>query len=375
MRHLAIVRRLAKLGNPHAGPGLVVVLGLLAGIAGCTRTYFRKAADNEVEGILAEKDTEPLWKIEQFHVYPDARARFADPSNPDHPPMPPDDYAAFARSPHPQQPGKAGVGYVRGTAWLDMIRVWDADNRQRREAADGASSAEEGGEKASSNVTAAKTARRPIATFLDEPLKAREPGFLLNLDQSIELGVLNSPQYQTFREQLYEAALPVTQQRFNFAFQWAASEDFIREWAGRQASGSSSSSTVGRVSSGSSSSSGTSTTSANSTSANSTPSNSNPATSTTGGTGSAATSSTSTTPTVTTGPGTNNWTGISTVSFSKLFSTGALLTFDFVNTNVWNFLGQSPFTSTSTINLNLTQPFLQGGGTQRLQSRGLTGSY
>ena len=29
---------------------------------------------------------------------------------------------------------------------------------------------------------------------------------------------------------------------------------------------------------------------------------------------------------------------------------------------MWNFLGQSPFTSTSTINLNLTQPFLQGGG-------------
>ena len=37
-------------------------------------------------------------------------------------------------------------------------------------------------------------------------------GFLLTLDQAVELGVINSPQYQTFREQLYEAALPVTQQ-------------------------------------------------------------------------------------------------------------------------------------------------------------------
>jgi hypothetical protein len=334
MKHSAVVRTLAKLSNLHTWPSLLMVFGLLVGIGGCTRTYFRKSADNEVEGVLGEKDTEPLWKIEQFHVYPDARSRFADPSNPDHPPMPPDDYATFARSPHPQQPGKGGVGYVQGWAWLEMIKVWDADNRERREAADAAEetqTAQKDDEKSSSKdkpellltAPATKDSRHPVAAFFDEPLKAKQPGFLLNLDQSIELGVLNSPQYQTFREELYEAALPVTQQRFNFTFQWAAGEDFIREWAGRGASsGSSKSVTVG----------------------------------------SATDLSASTTPTVTTGPGTNNWTGLSTVSFTKLFVSGALLTFDFVNTNVWNFLGQSPFTSTSTVNLSLTQPFLQGGG-------------
>ena len=305
-----VVRLLAKSRLLHTGPGWLVVLGLLAGVAGCTRTFFREAADTEVEGILAEKDTDPLWKIEQFHVYPDKRARFADDSNPDHPPMPPDDSATFAHSPHPQQPGKAGVGYVRGTAWLDMIRVWDADNRARLEAAEATeaarqdgdkSSAKDKGESQSASPILAGT-RRPVATLIDEPLKSAQPGFLLSLEQAVELGVVNSPQYQTFREQLFQAALPVTQQRFNFAFQWAASEDFIRKWAG----------------------SGTSAT--------------------------------------TNGPPANNWTGRSTVSARKLFSTGALLTFDFVNTNVWNFLSPNHFTSTSNINLNLAQPFLQGGG-------------
>src|SRR5215469_15895180 len=85
---------------------LLVSLGLLAGFGGCTRAFYRKAADREVEDILAEKDKYPAWRIEQFHVYPDPRARFADPTNPDRPPMPPDDPAAYCLSPHPQRPGK-----------------------------------------------------------------------------------------------------------------------------------------------------------------------------------------------------------------------------------------------------------------------------
>ena len=77
----------------------------------------------------------------------------------------------------------------------------------------------------------------PIKSYLNLPLTAPQAGFLLKMDQAIELGVINSPQYQSFREQLYLAALPVTQQRFSFAYQWAATADWIRDWAGGKTTG------------------------------------------------------------------------------------------------------------------------------------------
>src|ERR1700737_4338384 len=83
----------------------VSLLGVITGMSGCTRNFYRQAADREVNDILAEKDKSPQWKIEQWHVYPDKRPRFADTTNPDRPPMPPDDEAAWKMSPHPQKPG------------------------------------------------------------------------------------------------------------------------------------------------------------------------------------------------------------------------------------------------------------------------------
>jgi outer membrane protein TolC len=319
---------------------------LAMGITGCTRRFYRVTADKEVDGILAEKDVVPTWKIEQYHVYPDPRSRFADPYDPDHPPMPPDDYATFALSPHSQFPGKAGVGSAQGTAWLEMVNAWDAANREDRKAADareieesegpsllpapkevkpgnprdsaGLTAGKDGAEIQLTSATAAQlkpatgptpdkapivsvaevNPRRPVSTYFDEFVTAKPPGFVLKLDQTVELGVFNSPTYQTFREELYEAALPVSQERYNFSYQFAATEDWIRQWAGPDSS-------VGEQ---------------------------------------------------------NRWTGTSTLSFTKLFSTGAMLSFDFVNNNIFNFLAPRGFTSVSNIDLNFTQPFLQGGG-------------
>src|SRR5262249_40522267 len=124
-------------------------------------------------------------------------------------------------------------------------------------------------------------------------------GFLLDIDQSVELGVINSREYQSIREDLYLAALPVTQQRFSFAFQWAAVENAVRQWAGAN-------SLVGPQ---------------------------------------------------------NNWQLNSGAGATKLLSTGALLTLAFANSVVWNF--QNPaqrFSTQSTINLDIVQPLLQGGG-------------
>src|SRR5690242_13162578 len=69
------------------GVGLgMVSLGLVLGESGCTRQFFRRRADEQVDAVIAEKDKYPQWQLDQFHVYPDPRARFADWTNPDRPP-------------------------------------------------------------------------------------------------------------------------------------------------------------------------------------------------------------------------------------------------------------------------------------------------
>src|SRR5262249_24601321 len=89
-----------------------LVLAAFAATEGCTRRFFRNHADDEVSEVLAQKDRYPAWQIEEFHIYPDARALFADPTNPDRPPMPPDDPASYDSAPNPQRPRKAGIAPV-----------------------------------------------------------------------------------------------------------------------------------------------------------------------------------------------------------------------------------------------------------------------
>jgi hypothetical protein len=268
--------------------GLLLIAGLLAA-GGCTRAFYRRAADREVNDILAEKDKYGEWRIEQYHVYPDPRARFADPTNPDRPPMPPDDAAAFNLSPHPQSAGHSGVADVEGTGYLEVMKAWDSANRETRKAA----------EEAAKDAPIGSAGRRGAVQELFDGELSQQQGFVLTLEQSVELGVINSREYQSFREDLYLAALPVTQQRFSFAFQWAATEQAIRNWAGPE-------SLVGHQ---------------------------------------------------------NDWSLGSNVGFSKLFSTGALLTAAFANNTVFNFLDKGrQFTSVSNINLDLVQPLLRGGG-------------
>src|SRR5437764_15047870 len=112
--------------------GYALALTLLVESAGCTRHFFRNRADEEVVEVLTEKDQYENARIENFHVYPNERARFADPSDPDHPPKPPDDPAAYDLSPNPQKPGKGGVARIEGTGYLELIALWDRENRERQ---------------------------------------------------------------------------------------------------------------------------------------------------------------------------------------------------------------------------------------------------
>jgi hypothetical protein len=287
----------------------LLIAGVLAALPGCTRRFYRLRADKEVDAALAEKDKYPAWKIDAYHAYPDPRARFADPTDPDHPPMPPDDPAAWDLSPHPQKPGKDGVAMVGGTGYLDLLAAWDADNRAEKRAETNGQGASDGkasdatsdpgrtasSQPASGSGDGAASPTPPCGFIAPDPKRP----FLIKLDQAVELGQFNSREFQDHRELLYLIALPVTLERFAFAAQFFALEQVIREYTGR------------------------------------------------------------TTPT----GQHNDWQSNSTTGFSKLFSTGALLLFRVANQTVVDM--SNPFrrtTSETTLSLDIVQPLLRGGG-------------
>jgi hypothetical protein len=308
-----------RCGGQRSRVFLFVAVGLvfLAGAAGCTRRFFRTRADLQVDSLMGEKDKYPFWKIDQYHVYPDPRARFADWTNPDRPPVPPDDPAAYDLSPRPQKTPKAGVAYIEGTGYLDLLRKWDKENRARQE-----KDLEAARERRRARGTARATPEeltleerdrqieeqierelaRPVGrdrAIEENPPPIGPQPFLIGMEQLVELGFINAREMQTAREALYLTALPVTVERFAFSAQPFLTETIIREEAGRQ-------SVDGK---------------------------------------------------------TNNWQFTTGLGFTKLFSTGALLLFNFANQTVYN-LGKTKVgtSSVSTVSLDALQPFLQGGG-------------
>jgi hypothetical protein len=263
---------------------LVVVMAAALLPAACTRRFYRQSADKQVDSVLTEKNVYPAWGIEQWQVYPDARARFADPTDPDHPPKPCDDPAAEHLGPNPQRAGKAGTGEWEGTGYLKMLADWDAANRA-------------GSGQQAAGIEAMEIPPSLPAACCQLPAATDRP-FLITLDQSVELGIVNSREFQDRREDLYITALPVTLQRFAFSAQFLAAGEAIRQWAGSQ-------STAGRQ---------------------------------------------------------NNWSITTNTGVSQLFSTGALLLLNFANQTVIDFAHFPRVISESSATLDLAQPLLRGGG-------------
>ncbi|HEY7309404.1 MAG TPA: hypothetical protein VH643_08615, partial [Gemmataceae bacterium] len=293
--------------------------------SGCTRRFFRRRADAEVDAVICQKDKYEPWKLQDYYVYPHPLSRFADPTDPDRPPMPPDDPAAWDLSPHPQRPLLKGYKYWQGTGYLELMRKWDEEYRTKREAEEEEErrqeeEATEGEEEPLLPGEIKTFAQRavevddqisrelfsPVSATQYTPLtlvvtdKPAVKPFILNMEQVTQLGFMNSREFQTIREQLYLTALVVTAQRFAFIAQPFVTGQAIREFIGSKESG-------GRPS--------------------------------------------------------NNWLFNTTAGFTKTFSTGALLLFNFANQTVYN-LGRNltGTTSVSTVNLDLIQPFLAGGG-------------
>jgi hypothetical protein len=311
-------------------------MAVLVITSGCTRRFYRNQADRSAFALIKEKAVDPRWPIANFHVYPDPRSRFADWTNWDRPPMPPDDPPAKILSPNPQRPWIAGVDYIEGTGYISMLAEWDKENRvvleernkKKRESAEAIKeyyrSKDKSGVSQEEKLIGPAGPIPPVIDALEryelqnelaepvgrsgslppsiQPPPAKVKPYLITINQSVELAIVNSREYQTACEQLYLAALPLTLERFAFAAQFFALEQALYQTAGAK----------------------------------------------------------------TTGGPQNNWAFNTLGGFSKVFSTGALLLTQFANQTVINLGSLTPgaprTTSQSTINLDLVQPFLRGGG-------------
>lgn len=141
-------------------------------ILGCSRAYYRKAADREVHGLISKDAEDPRWAVDLPTITAPPDSRLFDPDNPDYPAMPTDDPASHqfmervdgmrgvAKPPRPEA--------ARSRAW---IRALPRD----------------------------------------------EAGLvLLDLRTAVSVGLKNARTFQTEREDLYLSALDVTLERFRF---------------------------------------------------------------------------------------------------------------------------------------------------------------
>jgi outer membrane protein TolC len=158
---------------------VLVVIVLACIVSGCSRAYYRNSADKVTYQAIEERDHDPRWDLPRVSVQPAPQSRLFDPYDPDHPPLPPDDPAAYRYMERP-----AGHrGYPR----------WHKDGD---------------------------------APYIEDPqwrnaLPLSADGVLnLTPERAVELGVMNSREYQTQLETLYLSALALTLNRFEFELHW-----------------------------------------------------------------------------------------------------------------------------------------------------------
>src|SRR5213593_4194973 len=88
-------------------------------LAGCTRSYYRRAADRETYPIIVERIKLPEYDIGRIGLEPAPESRLFDPYRPDRPPKPPDDPVAAEFMARPN--GRRGARGWEKDGVLDQI--------------------------------------------------------------------------------------------------------------------------------------------------------------------------------------------------------------------------------------------------------------
>jgi len=175
----------------------LVALALLLG--GCSRAFYRKQADREVDCLVGVKSKDPRWALRDFPVYGDERSRHFDPTNPDCPPMPLDDPASHVF----MHRVDCKRGYPCWHANGDWHELQNPDWKE----------------------------------LLGEYVEFTEKGEVkLSLDNAVRLGILHSSDYRTQLETIYLSAIDVSTERFRFDVQFFGSNETSFTTVGENAS-------------------------------------------------------------------------------------------------------------------------------------------
>lgn len=244
----------------------VCALTLLT-LSGCTRAMYREQADAEVYAAVREKACDPRWNLENYTIDVDPRSRMYDGYDPDNEPLPPDDPTAHKLMHHVD--GMEGYPCWHLNGDIDIV-----ENPE----------------------------------WLAHLARNDRGEILLDLNQSVRLGLLHSREYQRELEDLYLSALDVTFERFRFDVQYFAGNDtfFTADGNRRAGSGGQSSSLL---------------------------------TSNTG------------------------------FQANKLYASGGQLMVNVANSLVWQFSGTDTSAATTLLDFSFVQPLLRGGVKARVLER------
>ncbi len=238
---------------------------------GCSRAWYRTSADDEVYGLVGAKQFDPRWDLGDYTIQLDPRSRMYDPNCPDFEPMPPDDPASHSMM--------HKVDKKNGYPW------WHSNGD---------------------------------TPFVDNPtwtayLPLNEDGVLvLDADDAVVMGRLQSRNYQNELETLYLSALDVSFERFRFDAQFFAGWQAFYTADGPDRNGTGNSSSV--FSTG-------------------------------------------------TFPAARGW------RMTRLTTTGGEFVVGLANSMVWQFSGPDTQSATTLIDFALAQPLLRAGGRDRVLER------
>ncbi len=157
----------------------LLAASLLISLPGCTRRFYRRQADREVNCIVDNKSKAVGSMPGAFSIDVDPRSRMYDPNNPDCPPMPPDD-------PVSHQLMKCVDCKPGSPCWNHMGKTPYVEN----------------------------------PTWEDYLPRDDEGNVVLDLTGAVQLALLESPSYQEQLENLYLSGLDVTFERFRFDTQF-----------------------------------------------------------------------------------------------------------------------------------------------------------
>ena len=172
------------LGNSRRSRSSDWIIALVAVAAafmapGCTPSFYRRQADAEAHGLVAQKANDPRWPLEGYHVYTDPQSRMYDPNDPDCEPMPLDDptshelmHSIDGMKGYKTWHAQGDTPYVENPCWLNSLPVNE------------------------------------------------EGELVVDADSAVELALLHSPDYQEELENLYLSALDVSFERFRFDTQF-----------------------------------------------------------------------------------------------------------------------------------------------------------